>query len=242
MLLRTALAAAAGSPARCSWLRYASLITVPSTATPMVAPTCRIAVMSAVPDPLRSAERAPMAAFIAAGIAIPSPRPVTANQATVNPVLLPVWVKVPMARPTAITRYPTVTRALTLTGGGIVEPSGPLRGLCRRLPPIMPITMPPIIGSRRRPLPSASSPRTSWKYSGIANRIPNSANEISVVRIVPQVKPAEENSDRSTSGWPRRLVTRRSQATNAASSTTPAAIVAMLVASPQPFWPAVMKP
>ena len=183
-----------------------------------------------------------MAAFIAAGIAIPSPRPVTANQATVNPVLLPVRVKVPMARPTAITRYPTVTRALTLTGGGIVEPSGPLRGLCRRLPPIMPITIPPIIGSRRRPLPSASSPRTSWKNSGIANRIPNSANEISVVRIVPQVKPAEENSDRSTSGWPRRLVMRRSQATNAASSTTPAAIVARLVASPQPFWPAVMKP
>ena len=183
-----------------------------------------------------------MAAFIAAGIAIPSPRPVIVNQATVNPVLLPVWVKVPNASPTAITRYPTVTRALMLTGGGTLEPSGPVRGLCRRLLPIMPITMPPIIGSRRSPLPSASSPRTSWKYSGIANRMPNSANEISVVRIVPQVKPAEENSDRSTSGWPRRRVTRRSQATNTASSTTPAAIVARLAASPQPFSPASMKP
>ncbi len=76
----------------------------------------------------------------------------------------------------------------------------------------------------------------------MANRIPNSANDTSVDSSVPQVKPAERNSDRSTSGWPPRARTKSSQPTNPASTAAPAAIVARLAASPQPCWPALMKP
>ena len=62
---------------------------MPSTATPIVAPTWRMAVISADPAPLRSADSSPRAAFIAAGMASPRPIPAIANQAAVNPVLLP---------------------------------------------------------------------------------------------------------------------------------------------------------
>ena len=79
-------------------------------------------------------------------------------------------------------------------------PSAALRGVASRVPPIMPITMPPIMGSSRSPLPIASAPRTSWKYCGIAKKIPNIANETSVDSTVPQEKPAEPNRARSTSG------------------------------------------
>ncbi len=66
--------------------------------------------------------------------------------------------------------------------------------------PIMPITMPPIIGSSRSPLPIAFTPRTSWKYCGIAKKMPNIANETSVDKMVPQVKPADRNNRSSISG------------------------------------------
>ena len=68
------------------------------------------------------------------------------------------------------------------------------------MPPIMPITMPPIIGSSRSPLPIAFTPRTSWKYCGIAKKRPNIANETSVASTVPQVKPADRNNRSSISG------------------------------------------
>ena len=92
------------------------------------------------------------------------------------------------------------------------------------------------------PLPSASAPRTSWKYCGSAKNMPNIANDTSVARIVPQRKPAERNSCRSASGWPPRLAIRRSTRGSKASTTTPAAMSATAVASDQPSWPALMKP
>ena len=118
----------------------------------------------------------------------------------------------------------------------------------------MPITMPPIIGSSRSPLPIASAPRTSWKYCGITKKMPNIANETSVARVVPQVNPADRNSRSSISGRtlpPRRSslsaagprpVSQRSQPTSAASTATPAAMVPSAVASVQPSCPALMNP
>ena len=122
------------------------------------------------------------------------------------------------------------------------------------MPPIMPITMPPIIGSSRSPLPIAFTPRTSWKYCGIAKKMPNSANETSVDSTVPQVKPADRNNRSSISGRtlpPRRFpassvqlrpVSQRSQATRTASTVAPATMVPSAVASVQPSWPALMNP
>ena len=46
-------------------------------------------------------------------------------------------------------------------------------------------------GSIRTPLASESRPLTSRKNCGIANVSPNSANEVIVDSVVPQVKPAE---------------------------------------------------
>jgi hypothetical protein len=124
----------------------------------------------------------------------------------------------------------------------------------------MPMTMPPIIGSSRSPLPMAFTPRTSWKYWGIANKMPNIANDTNVAKMVPQVKPADRNSRSSTSGripgarppWRSsgpaasaaalRWVSQRSHATKTASTATPAAMVPSAVAAVQPSWPAWMNP
>src|SRR6202041_289636 len=46
-------------------------------------------------------------------------------------------------------------------------------------------------GQQPQPLPMALTPRTSWKYSGIAKKMPNIANETSVAKMVPQVNPAD---------------------------------------------------
>ena len=62
--LLAAAAAAAGRPVTTRWLRYTERSTVPRTATPMVAPTWRMAEIRAEPEPLRSADRADSAAFI----------------------------------------------------------------------------------------------------------------------------------------------------------------------------------
>ena len=152
---------------------------------------------------------------------------------------------------------PTVTSAFALASGARTVPSAALRGEASRVPPIMPMIMPPIIGSSRSPLPIAFTPRTSWKYSGIAKKMPNIANETSVDKIVPQVKPADRNNRSSISGRtltrrpPRRfppsslwlrLVSQRSQATRRASTATPAAMVPSAAASVQPSWPALMNP
>ena len=71
--------------------------------------------------------------------------------------------------------------------------------------------------------------------------MPNIANDTNVVRIVPQVKAAERNSSSWTRAIPCRLA-RRSQATNTASTTTPARMVASAAGLPQPSAPALMQP
>ena len=110
--------------------------------------------------------------------------------------------------------------------------------------PIIPTTRPPIRGSSRSPLPIAFAPCTSWKYCGIAKKMPNIANETSVASVVPQVNRADRNSPSSISGRtdPARRVSQRSQATKTVSTTTPAAMVVSAALSVQPFWPASMKP
>ena len=105
----------------------------------------------------------------------------------------------------------------------------------------MPTTIPPISGSMRSPLPKELKPSTSWKYCGMANRMPNIANDTNVVSRVPQVNAADRNSSSWISGWPR-PVRWRSHATNRTSPAAPATIVATAVASPQPSWPALMNP
>ena len=73
--------------------------------------------------------------------------------------------------------------------------------------------------------------------------MPNRANDTIVDSAVPQVKLADRNSARSTSGWPfGRLVTCRSQPTNPASTTAPASMVAMAVRSDHPFCPVLITP
>ena len=227
---------------------------MPRTATPIVAPTCRRAEIRAEPEPLVSADRALSAAFIVCGMASPRPRPNTANQAAANPVPLPTVVVAPTPRVTAMTVNPTVTRPFTLASGALAVPSAARRGEASRVLPIMPITMPPIMGSSRSPLPMAFTPRTSWKYRGIAKKMPNIANETSVDSVVPQVNPADRNNRSSISGritpprsdppLPARLrpVSQRSQATRTASTATPAAMVPTAMESDQPSWPALMNP
>src|SRR6202034_4806747 len=97
----------------------------------MVAPTWRTADISAPPEALRSAVNAPTAAFIAAGIAIPRPRPVTAIHRAAKPVDEPRPVKAPIASPAAITRKPTVTASLAVTRGSPRPPAGRLGAVGR---------------------------------------------------------------------------------------------------------------
>ena len=97
-------------------------------------------------------------------------------------------------------------------------------------------------GSIRIPLASELRPLTSRKNCGIANVSPNSANEIIVDSVVPQVKPADRNKVRSTSGCPPRRPTWRSQATNAASAIGAGHHGATASESDQPSCPALMTP
>src|SRR5262249_25467578 len=97
------------------------------------APTWRMAVMTAAPEPPRSADRALSAAFIAAGMAIPSPRPVAANQVAAYPVLLCTLVRAPIARAAAISPNPDMTKIFALTLGSPAGwPPAPLGGLPSR--------------------------------------------------------------------------------------------------------------
>jgi beta-xylosidase len=77
---------------------------VPSTATPIVAPTWRRALITADPAPPRSAVSVLKAALVAVGMARPKPMPASANQAATNPV--------PLARYSsrAATRRPELVR------------------------------------------------------------------------------------------------------------------------------------
>ncbi len=181
---------------------------------------------------------------MAVGSAMPRPTPTAANQAETKPVPLPAWVPVPTASATPMIANPAPTSVLAPAAGPREgSPSGLLRGVWSRCPTPRPSASPPISGSIRTPLASESSPRTSRKNCGIANVIPNSANWTIVDRAVPQVNPAERNSERSTSGWPPgRRLTARSQATNAARATAPATMVAMAMVSDQPSCPARMTP
>ena len=93
-----------------------------------------------------------------------------------------------------MTRKPTLTSGLAPIDALAVVPSGAFRGACSRVPPSMPSTIPPISGSIRSPLPKELKPSTSWKYCGMANRMPNIANDTNVVSRVPQVNAADRNS------------------------------------------------
>src|SRR5258708_12077013 len=154
-LLVIAAVAAGGSPARCRLLRYTVARIVPSTATPIVPPTWRIAVMSAEPDPLRAAERAPSAALSAVGIATPRPNPVTANQMAAKPVLLPTVVPAPTASAAALIANPALTTTFGLTGGAEsgAAPARRWRGGRSPWPPNSPSDSPPLIGSMANPAP-----------------------------------------------------------------------------------------
>src|ERR1700683_5191429 len=99
----------------------------------MVAPTWRIAEISAEPEPLRSADRADSAAFIACGMASPRPRPNTANHAAANPVPLLAVVVAPTPRVTAMSVKPIVTSAFAPASGGRAGPSPALRGEASRV-------------------------------------------------------------------------------------------------------------
>src|SRR6266511_4173761 len=167
----------------------------------------------------------------AADLANPVPRPTTAIQIAANPYPLSSPVVAPDSSPKTSRAKPRATTTLA-----------PARGT-RRPPTRAPTTSPPISGSSRRPVPSASAPLTAWKYCGIANSRPNSAKFITVARMVPQVKLAERNRPRSTSGCPAgRRVIQRCQSTKAPSTTTPAAMAPSEVELPQPFSPASMNP
>ena len=165
----------------------------------MVAPTWRSAEISAEPEPLRSADRADSAAFMVCGMASPSPSPNAASHAAANPVPLPVLVVAPNASAAAMIVNPTVTSPFTLASGARTWPPD-LPGAASRVLLIIPTTRPPIRGSSRSPLPIAFAPCTSWKYCGIAKKMPNIANETSVASVVPQVNPADRNSPSSISG------------------------------------------
>ncbi|HUK70936.1 MAG TPA: hypothetical protein VLW50_19610 [Streptosporangiaceae bacterium] len=97
---------------------------MPRIVTPMVAPTWRIAVITAEPTPLRSADRTPSAAFIAAGIAIPAPRPMAANQPAAKPVPLCTVVQAPTASPAAISTNPGATKGLAVDPAGLQPGTG----------------------------------------------------------------------------------------------------------------------
>ena len=165
-----------------------------------------------------------------------------------NPVPLLTRVNAPTPSATAITAKPMATIDRAVASGSATCPAGALARALQPGPADHADQHAADQGQRASPLPSASVPRTSWKYCGIANKMPNIANDTSVARIVPQANPAERNSDSSISGRTRptaepplaslRRVSRYSQATSPASTTAPAAIVASAVGSVQPSWPA----
>ena len=97
-------------------------------------------------------------------------------------------------------------------------------------------------GRRRIPLPKGSWFITAWKYWGIANSSPNMANVTRVASTVPQVKRAERNRPRSTSGIRLPLVTRRSQTTKAKRADAPITRPATAHVLDQPCSPAWITP
>ena len=77
----------------------------------------------------------------------------------------------------------------------------------------------------------------------MVNKMPSMAMIGTTARITPQVNEAELNRLRSMSGWPPgRRVSRRSQPKKPTSNPTPAIIKARAPASPQPSWPAWIRP
>ena len=66
-----------------------------------------------------------------------------------------------------------------------------------------PTSRPPMIGSRRRPVPNASAPSDVPKYCGITNSRPNMQNVAIVARMPPQVNARERKSAGSISFWKR---------------------------------------
>ena len=92
------------------------------------------------------------------------------------------------------------------------------------------------------PLPMASVPSTAWKYCGAVNSTPIMAKIASAPSTVPQVKLAELNNRRSTSGSRPCWISRLSQRTNMVSTRAPPAMAASAPVSPQPYSPAWITP
>ncbi|SLI34418.1 Uncharacterised protein [Mycobacteroides abscessus subsp. abscessus] len=132
----------------------------------------------------------------------------------------------PQPRPSASTTIAPVSTARTPAFGN------------SRSPTLAPTISPPIIGSNRSPLPSASVPSTSWKYCGTVKNNPNSAKLISTANTAPHLKPGARNRPGSMSG----CVARRCQATSAAPATRPAATQARASGSPHPCSPQRISP
>ena len=141
------------------------VLAVPSTATPIVPPTWRIAVISAEPDPLRSAYSAPSAAFSAVGMARPSPRPVSANQVARVQQVLPAAVPVPTA---SAATYRNTGHDREAAAADKRLAAGTAARRLQPLPDARPDDQP--ADQRQQPdaVASESSPRTSRKYCGIA--------------------------------------------------------------------------
>ena len=202
----------------------------PRIATPMVPPTWRTAWITADPTPLRSPESCPMAAFMDAGSAKPSPTPSALIHTAAKPYVVPIPVVAPTIRAAAMNANPSATVSLAPTARARRSASTP------------PTMRPPISGRSRRPLPRASAPSTPWKYCGMEKISPNIANETAVARMVPQEKLGERNNSRSRSAWPCLRIVLRSQSTNTDSRMRPASSGSNAVTETQPFSPASMAP
>ena len=240
-LLATA-AAAAGRPVTARWPRYTESSTVPSTATPMVAPTWRIAEISAEPEPLRSADSADSAAFIACGIASPSPRPNAASHAAANPVPLPVLVVAPNASATAMIVKPIVTRAFASASGAAVR-----RALRRSQPGTADHADDQAADHRQQPQPAAHGVRALYLLEVLRHREEDAEHRERDKRRERRApgepcRPEQPQLDQRPDVPRRAPVSRRSQATKTASTAAPATIVASAAVFVQPSWPARMNP
>ena len=194
-------------------------------------PVLLTACSTAAPTPLLSADSSTSAADMAVAMAMPVPTPATASHAaTYRPPELTLVIA-PAASPAASRTKPAATATLAPTRRTM------------RLAGTAPATIPPTRGSSRRPEPMAAVPSTPWKYCGMVNKMPSRHMIGTTDRITPQVNDAEPNRLRSIRGWPPGWrVSRRSQPKKPASNATPAIIRARAPASPQPSWPAWIRP
>src|ERR1019366_814516 len=203
----------------------------PRIDAPKAGPSLTTAWRRADPTPLRSADSSTRAAEAAVANTKPAPNPATNVQAAMNPSPLVALRLDPTTRPMATSAKPAPTVILA-----------PRRAATRSAVTAPP-SSPTMTGSSRNPEPCGSRPTIAWKYWGKVNRAPNSPNTPNAMRITPQVKLRERNSDRSTSGWPPGwALRRRSHSPNATRARRPAAAGTIALALPQPLAPAWTTP